>query len=216
MKLNLKHNYGGDVFVFLPSGGLRGRFWLDFGAILETLWSFGATMGDNLGERAWRIKKTKKISKGAAWISHLFDTARVFYFVLAAAAQARTLKNHVFAWRVLHFSLVRLFARSEKKRVAGQTSNENATRRRSEKHAPEHHRKTQKLIQQLSIWGSKFVQKRVRKQLPAQTWLEERLGRHLGSLLELFSADLGSFWDSNSEQKRAQILERFSEAQKCD
>ena len=38
----------------------------------------------------------------------------VFFFVLAAAAQARTLKKHVFAWRVLHFSLVRLLAHSGK------------------------------------------------------------------------------------------------------
>ena len=99
--------------------GLLEASGVDFGSILELFLSnFGAS------ERLWEAtlerepggaQKVRKIANTPLEFQLFFLLRFVcFLSLLAAAAQARTLKNQVFAWRVLPFSLVRFLARSEK------------------------------------------------------------------------------------------------------
>ena len=156
MKPNFKQNSGNVFFdYFWPSGGLRGRFWLDFGAIFESIRSFGATMGGNFGKRGLRSQKSQKIMNKTAWISQVFLTpVRLFFYSFWRRRRKHAPWKNTFSHGgYCIFRLCAFLRAAKKKRVAGQTSNENATRRRSEKQAPEHHRKAHNLIQQLSIFG---------------------------------------------------------------
>ena len=86
-----------------------------------------------------------------------------FVFVLpAAAAQARTLKNTFSHGEYCIFRLCAFLRAAKKKRVAGQTSNENAPRRRSEKEEPEPPRQPPTRTQNMSILGSKIIQNSVK------------------------------------------------------
>ena len=109
------------------------------------------------------------------------------------------------------FGLCALLRVAEKKRVAGLTSDESEARRRSEKQAREEQGKAQNLRPKLTNSCWILVRKRSRKELRAQTCLQERVGKHFGTVLALFEQIWGPFLASESEPKRAHILERISE-----
>ena len=59
-----------------------------FGDSFESIRSFGATMGDNLGKRAWRSKKSEKMSKNTAWIPHFFYSGSCVFLLRAGGGGA--------------------------------------------------------------------------------------------------------------------------------
>ena len=104
------------------------------------------------------------------------------------------------------------FLRAAPKRQAeDKGGEEKRSQNRGEKGRRSNAKNTLENDKKFSHFGSKIVQKPVREELAARTWLQERLGRLLGSLLEPFWDDLGSFWETKSEQKTHQHLEAILE-----
>ena len=88
--------------------------------------------------------------------------------------------------RASTFSMCAFLRAAPKRQAEDKGGEEKRSQNRGEKGRRSNAKKTLENDKKLSHFGSKIVQKPVREELAARTWLQERLGRLLGSLLEPF------------------------------
>ena len=187
-------------------GSILGPFW---GVFLTSVRLWRAT-----GERERRgAEKQEKAQTHSLNFNSFSDVgSSVFSSFWRRRRKRAPRKKHVFAWKVLHYSLVRLFARNEKEesyRSNFQRKRAPTAKRKRRARASSATSNKDTKHEHFGVKNrSKFGQKRVRKQLPTPSCFQERVGRLLASIF-------GPFLVPKSAQKRSRkqagIQKRFFE-----